>query len=107
VGLSCSSRFQKELSLNKTALIAAIAADTSLSKADASRMLDSALENLTRALARGEVVQLIGFGNFAVASRAERTGRNPSTGEPMTIKASKAPKFTAGKALKDAVNASA
>ena len=74
--------------MNKTELIAAIAADTSLSKADAGRMLDSALENLTQALARGEVVQLIGFGNFAVASRAERTGRNPSTGEPMTIKAS-------------------
>lgn len=90
--------------MNKTELIAAIAADTNLSKADAGRVLDSALENLTRALARGEPVQLIGFGNFSVASRAERTGRNPSTGEQMTIKA---PKFTAGKALKAAVNASA
>ena len=107
---SFSSCFSGNLSLNKTELIAAIAADTNLSKADAGRVLDSALENLTQALARGEVVQLIGFGNFTVASRAERTGRNPSTGEPMTIKASKAskaPKFTAGKALKDAVNASA
>jgi DNA-binding protein HU-beta len=93
--------------LTKTELIAAIAADTNLSKADAGRILDSALENLSRALARGETVQLIGFGNFSVACRAERTGRNPSTGEQMTIKASKAPKFTAGKALKDAVNASA
>jgi DNA-binding protein HU-beta len=91
--------------LNKTELIAAIAADTELSKADAGRALDAALENVTRVLARGESVQLIGFGNFTVASRAERTGRNPSTGEPMTIKASKAPKFTAGKALKDVVNA--
>jgi DNA-binding protein HU-beta len=97
--------FTRNLSLNKTELIAAIAADTQLSKADAGRVLDSALENLTRALASGETVQLIGFGNFTVASRAERTGRNPSTGEPMTIKASKAPKFTAGKALKDVVNA--
>ena len=91
--------------LNKTDLIAAIATDTNLSKADAARALDSAIDNLSRALASGDTVQLIGFGTFAVASRPERTGRNPSTGEPMTIKASKAPKFTAGKALKDAVNA--
>lgn len=93
--------------MNKTELIAAIAADTSISKTDAGRVLESALENLTRVLARGETVQLIGFANFSVASRAERTGRHPSTGEQMTIKASKAPKFTAGKALKDAVNTSA
>jgi DNA-binding protein HU-beta len=91
--------------LNKTDLIAAIAADTDLSKTDAARALDSAIENLSRALARGETVQLIGFGTFTVSNRPERSGRNPSTGEPMTIKASKAPKFTAGKALKDAVNA--
>ena len=91
--------------MNKTELVAAIAADTNLSKADAARAFDSALEHLTAALAKGEAVQLIGFGNFAVANRPERTGRNPSTGEPMTIKASKAVKFTAGKALKDAVNA--
>jgi DNA-binding protein HU-beta len=90
--------------LNKTELIAAIAEDTNLSKADAGRAFESALENLSRALARGETVQLIGFGTFAVASRAERTGRNPSTGEQITIKASKSAKFTAGKALKDAVN---
>lgn len=93
--------------MNKTDLIAAIAEDANLSKAEAGRMLDSALANLTLALARGETVQLIGFGSFTVARRAERTGRNPSTGEQMTIKASKAPKFTAGKALKEAVNASA
>ena len=91
--------------MNKTELIAAIAADTDLSKADATRALDSALENVRRTLSRGESVQLIGFGNFTVSSRAERTGRNPSTGEPMTIKATNAPKFTASKALKDAVNA--
>jgi DNA-binding protein HU-beta len=91
--------------LNKTDLIAAIAADTDLSKTDAARALDAAIENLSRALARGDTVQLIGFGTFTVSSRPERSGRNPSTGEPMTIKASKAPKFTAGKALKDAVNA--
>ncbi|WP_213956763.1 MULTISPECIES: HU family DNA-binding protein [unclassified Variovorax] len=93
--------------MNKTELIAAIAADVDLSKAEAARVLESVLENLTKALARGETVQVIGFGNFTVASRPERAGRNPSTGEQMTIKASKSPKFTAGKALKDAVNASA
>ncbi|BEP60289.1 MULTISPECIES: HU family DNA-binding protein [Variovorax] len=91
--------------MNKTELIAAIAEDTNLSKADAGRAFDSALEHLSRALVRGESVQLIGFGTFTVASRAERTGRNPSTGQPITIKASKSPKFSAGKALKDAVNA--
>lgn len=90
--------------MNKTELIAAIAEDTNLSKADAGRAFDSALEHLSRALVRGDSVQLIGFGTFTVASRAERTGRNPSTGQPITIKASKSPKFSAGKALKDAVN---
>ena len=106
--LSCSSVVMDGTSiLTKTELVAAIAADTNLSKADAGRVLDSALENLTRALARGDAVQLIGFGNFTVARRTERAGRNPSTGEQLTIKASKVAKFTAGKALKDAVNASA
>ena len=90
--------------MNKTELIAAIAEDTNLSKADAGRAFDSALEHLSRALVRGDSVQLIGFGTFTVASRAERTGRNPSTGQPITIQASKSPKFSAGKALKDAVN---
>ena len=91
--------------MNKTELIAAIAADTNLTKADAARAFDSALEHLAGALAKGESVQIVGFGNFTVSNRAERSGRNPSTGEPMTIKASKAVKFTAGKSLKDAVNA--
>lgn len=91
--------------MNKTELIAAIAADTNLTKADAARAFDSALEHLAGALVKGESVQLVGFGNFTVSNRAERSGRNPSTGEPMTIKASKAVKFTAGKSLKDAVNA--
>jgi len=91
--------------LNKTDLVAAIAADTDLSKIDAARALDSVIDNLSRALASGDTVQLIGFGTFTVSDRPERSGRNPSTGEPMTIKASKAPKFSAGKALKDAVNA--
>lgn len=90
--------------MNKTDLIAAIAEDTNLSKADAGRAFDSALDHLSRALVRGEAVQLIGFGTFTVASRAERQGRNPSTGEAITIKASKSAKFAAGKALKDAIN---
>ena len=81
------------------------AADTNLTKADAARAFDSALEHLAGTLAKGESVQIVGFGNFTVSNRAERSGRNPFTGEPMTIKASKAVKFTAGKSLKDAVNA--
>lgn len=91
--------------MNKTELIAAIAADTNLSKADTGNVLDATLARLAAALTKGDVVQLAGFGNFSISDRAERSGRNPSTGEPMTIKASKAVKFTAGKALKDAVNA--
>lgn len=90
--------------MNKTELIAAVAAETDLSKTDASRALDSVLENLSKALVSGESVQLIGFGAFSVSSRAERSGRNPATGEAMTIKASKVPKFTPGKALKERVN---
>ncbi|MNV31667.1 HU family DNA-binding protein [Variovorax sp. 38R] len=90
--------------MNKTDLVAAIAADTDLSKIDAARALDSVIDNLSRALARGDTVQLIGFGTFSVSDRPERSGRNPSTGEAMTIKASKATKFSAGKALKDAIN---
>lgn len=93
--------------LTKTELIAAIAAETALSKTDASRALDSVLENLSQAMARGDTVQLIGFGAFSVSSRAERAGRNPATGEAMIIKASKVPKFTPGKALKDRINQSA
>ena len=93
--------------MNKTELVAAIAADVDMSKAEAARVLDAVLGNVTKTLARGEAVQLIGFGTFTVASRPERTGRNPSTGDQMTIKASKSPKFAAGKDLKDAVNASA
>lgn len=101
----CHSFNLRDFPLNKTELIAAIAAETDLSKSDVSRALDSVLENLTQSLARGESVQLIGFGAFGVSSRAERAGRNPATGEAMTIKASKVPKFTPGKALKDRVNA--
>jgi DNA-binding protein HU-beta len=90
--------------LNKSELIAAVAEDNDLSKAEAGRVFDSVLAHLSRALVRGETVQLVGFGTFAVASRAERAGRNPLTGEKITIKASKGAKFAAGKALKEALN---
>lgn len=94
----------RSLRLNKSELIAAIAADTDISKADAGRVVDSALEQITRAMAQGETVQIFGFGSFTVATRAQRLGRNPSTGEQITIKASRVPKFAPTKALKDAVN---
>ena len=89
--------------MNKTDLIAAIATDTNLSKADAARALDSAIDNLSRALAKGDTVQLIGFGTFATAERKAGTGRNPRTGEEMPIPASTTVRFKAGKGLKDAV----
>lgn len=90
--------------MNKTDLIAAMAADTNLTKAECARALDAALAQLTRSLMRGESVQLIGFGAFGISSRPERAGRNPRSGEAMTIKASKTAKFSAGRALKDALN---
>jgi DNA-binding protein HU-beta len=90
--------------VNKTDLIEHIAADADISKAAATRALESALENITSALKKGDAVSLVGFGTFEVSQREERSGRNPATGAAITIKASKAPKFRAGKALKDALN---
>ncbi|MDE6568535.1 MAG: HU family DNA-binding protein [Lachnospiraceae bacterium] len=90
--------------MNKTDLVAAIAEKTDLSKKDSEKALKAFIETVTDELAKGEKIQLVGFGTFEVAQRAARDGRNPLTGEPMKIKASKAPKFKAGKALKDAVN---
>lgn len=90
--------------MNKTDLIEHIAADADISKAAATRALESALDNITSALKKGDAVSLVGFGTFEVAHREERSGRNPATGAAITIKASKAPKFRAGKALKDALN---
>ena len=88
--------------MNKTELVAAVAAKAELSKkdADASAVVDA----ITEALADGDKVSLVGFGTFAVKERAARTGINPRTGESVEIAASKAPAFKAGKALKDAVN---
>ena len=89
--------------MNKGELIAKIA-EAGLSKKDAGIALDAAIAAIGDALAKGESVQLVGFGTFSVKERAARTGRNPKTGEPLKIAASKVPGFKAGKGLKDAVN---
>ncbi len=90
--------------MNKSELIDAIAAESELTKADAGKALDGFLTAVTSELSKGENVALVGFGTFSVKDRAERKGRNPQTGEEITIKAAKIPAFKAGKGLKDAVN---
>lgn len=90
--------------MNKSELVAAIAEQTELSKKDAEKALASFVEVVTDELAKGGRIQLVGFGTFDVAERSAREGRNPQTGATMKIPASKAPRFKAGKALKDAVN---
>ena len=90
--------------MNKTELVAAIASKANISKKDAEASVKAFTEVVAEELKKGEKIQLVGFGTFEVAKRAARTGRNPQTGDEMKIPASKAPKFKAGKALKDAVN---
>ena len=90
--------------MNKTELVAAMAEKAELSKKDSEKALKAFIDVVTEELKKGEKIQLVGFGTFEVTERAAREGRNPLTGEKMQIKASKAPKFKAGKALKDAVN---
>ena len=90
--------------MNKTELVAAIAEKTDLSKADSERALKAFIETVEGALKKGDKVQLVGFGTFEVKKQAARTGHNPRTGEKLKIKASKTPKFKAGKAFKDALN---
>ncbi|MCI8563933.1 MAG: HU family DNA-binding protein [Lachnospiraceae bacterium] len=90
--------------MNKTELVTAIAEQAELSKKDSEKALKAFIDVVTDELKKGEKIQLVGFGTFEVIERAAREGRNPLTGEKMSIKASKAPKFKAGKALKDAVN---
>ena len=90
--------------MNKADLVDAIAAKAELSKKDAEKALKAFEEVVTEELKNGGKVQLVGFGTFEVSERAERMGRNPQTGEAMPIPASKAPRFKAGKALKDAIN---
>jgi DNA-binding protein HU-beta len=92
--------------MNKVELAAAIANETGLTKKDSEAAVKAFVEVVTNELKKGEKVQLVGFGTFEVVERAAREGRNPQTGKTMKIKASKAPKFKAGKALKDAVNTS-
>lgn len=89
--------------MNKTELIAAIAEKTDLSKKDADAAVSAVLGAITDALKAGDKIQLVGFGTFEVRNRAAKQGRNPRTGETMTVPASKVPAFKAGKALKDAV----
>ena len=90
--------------MNKTELIAAIAENADLTKKDAEKALKATIDIIGKELKKGEKVQIVGFGTFEVAKRAAREGRNPQTGKAMKIKASKSPKFKAGKALKDALN---
>ena len=91
--------------MNRTELVAAMAEKTQLSKKDAEAALKAFVDVVSEEMKKGEKVQLVGFGTFEGSERAAREGRNPQTGEAMTIAASKTPKFKAGKALKDLVNA--
>ena len=90
--------------MNKNELVTGVAEASGLSKADAGRAVDGIIETITDALKSGGDVRIVGFGTFSVANRKATTGRNPRTGEPIQIKASKMPKFKAGSPLKDAVN---
>ena len=91
--------------MNRAELIAAIAKKADLKQKDAEKALKAFTEVVADELKKGEKIQLVGFGTFEVGERAAREGRNPQTGETMTIAACKAPRFKAGKALKDAINA--
>ena len=91
--------------MNKTELVAAVAEQADISKKDAEKVLKAFVAVVTEEMKKGEKVQLVGFGTFEVSERAAREGRNPQTGKTMKIEACKAPKFKAGKALKDMVNA--
>jgi DNA-binding protein HU-beta len=90
--------------VNKTELIEHIAKNADISKAAATRALESTINAVKTTLKKGGSVSLVGFGTFAVGKRAARTGRNPRTGDAIKIKAAKVPKFRPGKALKDALN---
>ncbi|KRE06122.1 DNA-binding protein [Bacillus sp. Root239] len=89
--------------MNKTELVDAVATQAELSKQDAKKAVEALFETISNTLAKEEKIQLIGFGTFEVRERAARTGRNPQTGEEMTIPASKAPAFKPGKELKAAI----
>lgn len=93
-----------EQQVNKNELVAAVADQAGITKADAGNAIDAVFNAIEGALKKGDEVRVVGFGTFSVASRAATTGRNPRTGETIQIKASKQPKFKAGKGLKDALN---
>jgi DNA-binding protein HU-beta len=89
--------------MTKAELVEKMANDSGVSKAAAGKALDSFIENIKKSLKKGNKVALIGFGTFSISKRKARKGRNPRTGETITIKAAKTPKFTSGKAFKEAV----
>lgn len=91
--------------MNKNELIGVVASKSEISKKDVEKVINTFTNVVTDVLINGDKVQLVGFGTFEVIERAARTGRNPKTGETITIDASKSPKFKAGKSLKDAVKA--
>jgi DNA-binding protein HU-beta len=90
--------------MNKQELIGSVAEATGLTRSDASKAVEGVFDSISTALTKGDEVRLVGFGTFSVSKRKASTGRNPRTGEPMSISASSQPKFKAGKGLKDAVN---
>ena len=90
--------------MNKNDLVAAVASNSGLSKADAAKAVDGVFDTVTGALQGGDDVRLVGFGTFSVVNRKASVGRNPRTGESIQIPASKQPKFKAGKGLKQSVN---
>ena len=90
--------------MNKSELVSAVTSTCGASKGDAARAIDAVCNAITDSLSRGEEVHLTGFGRFSVANRSARMGRNPRTGAPINIPASRQPKFNAGKQLKNAVN---
>ena len=90
--------------MNKSDLVSMMATTSNLTKKDSECALNALVESITQTLEKGEKISLVGFGTFSVGRRAERTGRNPKTGEEIKIAAANTPKFKAGKALKDRVN---
>lgn len=90
--------------MNKTQLIEAVAKEAGLTKADAASAVDALTGTVQKTLKKGDDVSITGFGKFSVTKRPRRKGRNPATGEQITIKASKAPKFSPGATLRQAVN---
>ncbi|MDR5822438.1 HU family DNA-binding protein [Caballeronia sp. LZ043] len=95
---------ERKRSMNKQELIDAVASESGMSKIAAEEAVNAVFETVSKTVAAGDAVQLIGFGSFGTGERAARTGRNPQTGETIEIAAAKTVKFTAGKAFKDAVN---